>query len=142
MILKLTARTQAKPVSSITDRRLGDRGSVLGRDMYISLRYCMPVITNLWFANPLGVRKIFQGVLEKISAMGYFLCPQFDKAESNLVSLAKTHVYKNTSLHCSMTRKTNVYFFRMYLVFCKKKMKHSVTDKYLATMDAEIIGQK
>jgi hypothetical protein len=32
--------------------------------------------------------------------------------------------------------------FHIYLIFCKKKMKHSMTIKYLATMDAETIGQK
>jgi hypothetical protein len=30
--------------------------------------------------------------------------------------------------------------FHIYPEYCKNKMKQSMTNKYLATMDAEIIG--
>jgi hypothetical protein len=49
---------------------------------------------------------------------------------------------KINSVDCSLSRITNVIFFSICLVFCKEKMKHSTTNKYLATMDAEIIEQK
>jgi hypothetical protein len=42
------------------------------------------VVPNLWFANPLGVYNIFQGVHREMSAMTYFSCTEFDKAIGNL----------------------------------------------------------
>jgi hypothetical protein len=47
------------------------------------------VVPNQWFVNP-----IFQGVDRKISAMAYFLCLDFDKVISNLVSFATAHFRK------------------------------------------------
>jgi hypothetical protein len=32
--------------------------------------------------------------------------------------------------------------FYIYLVLCKSVMEHQVMDKYLGTVDAEIVGQK
>jgi hypothetical protein len=55
-------------------------------------------LTNLWFANHLGVRGI-------MSAKAYFLCSQFHKATSNLVYFAIAHVSeKIIALDCSLTR--------------------------------------
>jgi hypothetical protein len=35
--------------------------------------YSKAVVTNMWFANTLLVRKIFQGIRGKESAIAYFL---------------------------------------------------------------------
>jgi hypothetical protein len=44
-----------------------------------------------------------------MSAKAYFLCSQFDKVLSNLVSFATPDVSeKNTSVQCYLTCKTNV----------------------------------
>jgi hypothetical protein len=68
-----------------------------------------PVVSTLWFANTLGVRKIFQGVREEMSAMAYFLCSKSDKVISDLGCLVTAQVSeKITSVHCYLTRKTNV----------------------------------
>jgi hypothetical protein len=58
----------------------------------IGLSGSQPVVLE-----PFGVRKIFQGVREKMSAMVYFLSSQFYKAMRNSVSFATAQVQKNYS---------------------------------------------
>jgi hypothetical protein len=52
-------------------------------------------------------------------------------------------MHKNTIIIfvlCSLTRKILCLIFHIRLVFCKERMEHRVTDKYLATVGAEIVG--
>jgi hypothetical protein len=65
-----------------------------------------------------------------MSAIVTFLCSQFDKAISNLVSFGTERFRRKiTSVHCSLTRKTDVYFVHIYFVFCEKKIKLRLTKK-------------
>jgi hypothetical protein len=76
------------------------------------------VVTNLWFENHLGVRKIFQGVREKISVMVYFLSSKLHgKTIGNLVSIATAYVSRQfTLIHCSFIVKLLCLIFHLFLL--------------------------
>jgi hypothetical protein len=76
-----------------------------------------PLVPKLWFANPLGFRKIFGGIRQKIPVTVFCLNNLHDKTTGNLVSFATAFVSEQSTLVRWLLKLQCLILYRFLVLF-------------------------